>query len=73
MYDTSISRSFGSSTLRVSDSGLGEPDNTFRSMFDNMHHLESVRLDSTYNCMTGDGMIATLANQNPKLGNVSVE
>ena len=46
----------------------------FSSIFDNMHDLEEVRFHHfACNSITGDAMIATLADQNPKLSRVSLK
>ena len=58
-------------SLKLTDDEWGEADDTIRRIFDYMHDLEEVRFDSTYNCITSEAMIATLANQNPKLWHVS--
>ena len=45
-------------------------DGTFSGIFDNMHHLEKVRLFAHDRNEQNDGMIAKLANQNPELSHV---
>ena len=52
-------------SLKLAGSKLGETDGKLSSMFESLHHLEKVRLVA-HQCRD-NGMIATLANQNPKL------
>ena len=64
-----ISKMKNLTSLTLTEFGYFGKDDTFSSIFDNMHHLEHVRL-SDHVCQS-DRMIATLANQNPKLSNIS--
>ena len=70
---TAISKMKNLKILKLTDSGLSEAGDALSSIFDDMHHLEKVRLVSYFNCFTGDAMISTLANQNPKLSDVNFD
>ena len=67
---SAISKMKNLKSLKLSDSASDKADGILSSIFDNMHHLEKVKL-VVYGCRKErDEMIATLANQNPKLRDV---
>ena len=71
---SAISKMKNLKSLKLLDGGVEEADGTLSSIFDNMHHLEKVEIESDFRRgEQGDRMIATLANQNPKLVNVIFE
>ena len=67
---SAVSKMRNLKSLKLSDCEEGEGEKTFSSIFDNMNHLEEVELIGCRNDQD-DRMIATLANQNPKLRHVS--
>ena len=69
---SAISKMKNLKCLKLNDEEGGETDGKLTSIFDNMHHLEKVRLFAyDRHGEQDDGMIATLANQNPKLWRVN--
>ena len=67
---SAISKMKNLTSLKLGNNVRHEAECLFSSIFDNMHHLENVRLCRNYRGKQDDGMIATLAKQNPNLSDV---
>ena len=69
---SAISRMRNLKRLKYTSDRRYDPHNMLSSLFDNMHHLEAVHL-VVHDDSNQDRMIATLANQNPKLTHIDFD